>query len=159
MKFAWDANHLAAENTTGGNRSSSISNKGPYTNSDLCWGSFTLNFATQLLHFIRSQYLSLDPPLSSSIISMPSEKDLLCCGQDELARQVIKYGGYESVARRLGLAYFHRKSQQMENRRFRGAKMLWRDRHTIGVLGTSTSLNGRKRQGLAWDENLVIKEL
>lgn len=37
--------------------------------------------------------------------------------------------------------------------------MLWRDRHTIGVLGTSTSLNGRKRQGLAWDENLVIKEL
>ncbi|KAL7524115.1 hypothetical protein ACHAXR_001352, partial [Thalassiosira sp. AJA248-18] len=143
MKFQWDVN--------------------PNPNSHLSWGSFTLDFAIQLLYFIRSQYLSLSPPLSSSFISMPSEKDLLCCGHGDLARQVIRYGGYENVARRLG--YFDGKSQRMEEMRFRGAKLLWKKRHNIGVLsGASTRLkkennSGQKRKGLAWDLDLVVNEL
>mmetsp|Transcript_20102 Transcript_20102/g.36135 ORF Transcript_20102/g.36135 Transcript_20102/m.36135 type:complete len:214 (+) Transcript_20102:736-1377(+) len=149
MKFAWE---LPASE-------SNIDNP---PNSNLRWGSFNLNFTIQLLHFIRSQYLVLDPPLSPSIISMPSEKDLLRCGLDELALQVVRYGGYENVARRLGLAYFDGKSQEMEGRTYRGARLLWRERHEDGVLSSTSSkghASGRKRQGLAWDENLVIEEL
>jgi len=157
MKFAWDVNHLEAGNST---RTILSSNSKNY----LSWGPFALDFAVQLLHFIRSQYLSLNPPLSSSFISMPSEKDLLRYGHDDLARQVIRYGGYENVARRLGLAYFDGKSQWMEASRFKGAKLLWREKYSMKILpnpstSSTTNMDERKRQGLAWDEDLVIKEL
>ena len=128
------------------------------------WGTFSVDFAVQLLHFIRSQYISLSPPLSPAHISMPTEKDLRSCGQHTLADQVIKYGGEESVARRLGLAYFDGKSS-MDERKYRGAKLLWKERHSNGVLtGASARFRnenvvGRKAKGVPWDENLVINEL
>jgi len=153
MKFAWDINHLTTENATVFDRSL-ISTRSTY-NPNLSWGSFTLKFAIQLLHFIRSQYLSLNPPLSSSYISMPSEKDLICCGHEELATKVVLFGGYENVARRLGLEYFDGKSQQMEERRFRAAKLLWKDRNN----NSREDMSKRKRKGLAWNEDIVIREL
>ena len=107
MSFAWDINDLPTENTAYMNASSPIFSGRSYnTNTKLSWGAFNLGFAIQLLHLIRSQYLSLNPPLSSSHISMPSENNLLGCGHNELAEQVMLYGGYKNVARWLGLAYF-----------------------------------------------------
>ena len=112
----------------------------------------------------------MSPPLAYHSISMPSEKDLLRCKQDELARKVITFGGYESVARRLGLAYFDGTCRQMDERRFRGAKILFRERNKCKVLGRSLlnhtfqlrsdgGVSGRRRKGLAWSEELVVEEL
>jgi len=156
MNFAWDINDLPTENTASMNASSPIFSGRSYnTNTKLSWGAFNLGFAIQLLHLIRSQYLTLNPPLSSSHISMPSENDLLGCGHEELAEQVMLYGGYENVARRLGLAYFDCTSQQMEEMRFRRSKLLWKDRHNRLRKDTIK----RKRKGLPWNEDLVLKEL
>lgn len=142
MKFAWDP-------TYDGNQS---------------WGAFSLSFAIQLLQFIRSQYFILNPPLYSPAIAMPSERDLLSCGQDELASRVATYGGYENVARRLGLDYFDgtRHRRAMNERAFQEAQRLWKDRRDGGVIGASTGPKkvggGRKRRG-PWTEELVVKEL
>lgn len=125
----------------------------------LSWGSFKLKFAIELLHFIRSQYLLLNPPLSSALISMPSEKDLHRSGRMDLIQGVIDYGGFESVARRLGLAYFDAKSEQMCEERFRTLKQLWKDRQNFGVLTVMKKAGGRKIRGLAWSESIVVEEL
>lgn len=94
---------------------------------------------------------------------MPSEKDLLRCGRDELALQVVKFGGYENVARRLGLAFFDGKSRRMEEHIFRGAKRLWKERNVGRLLRTESyrtkGAETRKEQGLAWNQELVVEEL
>jgi hypothetical protein len=162
MKFAWNTCDAGVDNKSILNRTSQIphrdiSNPSRY----LSWGRFSVRFAIQLLQFIRSQYLLLNPPLSSAHISMPSESDLLRCGQDTLAAQVKRYGGYENVARKLGLQFFDEKSQQMEERSFKGAKLLWKNRHGSTLLSNSQDENTSrlKRKGLAWDEDLVVREL
>lgn len=159
MKFAWDQTFISDNDTAPADDWEDSLNPTSSPN----WGTFSLDFAIQLLHFIRSQYLSLNPPLSSPLINMPSAKDLLNCKRGDLANHVMRYGGYESVARRLGLAYFHGKREQMEGRRYRGAKLLWKDRRNYGVLSSSGSIKERvrqrKRKGLAWDEEIVVEEL
>ena len=135
MKFAWDAD---ASESWG-------------------WGKFSLTFAVELLQFIRSQYMQIDPPLSPPVISMLVEKDLN--GHGDLAAQVNQYGGYENVARRLGLAYFDfdGKKLQMDEVRYRRAKKLWRHRHTAAR--NTDIATERKRKGVPWDERLVVNEL
>ena len=59
--------------------------------SSLIWGSLLLEFATELLFFVRSQYASLNPPLASALAGMPSERDLLRQGQDDLASRVERF--------------------------------------------------------------------
>lgn len=126
-----------------------------------CWGPFSLRFAIELLHFIRSRYLLLNPPLSCSHISMPCESDLLRCGHENLAIQVAQFGGYENVARKLGLLFFYDKNIQMDERSYQSAKMLWKNRHESLFYGDGkdTNMSRMKRKGVAWDEDLVVSEL
>mmetsp|Transcript_18185 Transcript_18185/g.38280 ORF Transcript_18185/g.38280 Transcript_18185/m.38280 type:complete len:590 (-) Transcript_18185:533-2302(-) len=129
----------------------------------LVWGPMTLDFAIQLLHFIRSQFLQMTPPLLYPIICMPSEKDLIRCGREDLVCQVVEFGGYENVARRLGLAYFDGKSRKLDEAVFRGARSLWKGRKGIAPSGNNVqpigSTHARKRKGVAWTKKLVIEEL
>ena len=120
------------------------------------YGRFSVRFAVQLLVFIRNQYLLLDPPLQCTHISMPTENDLIRSGHKDLADQVLEYGGYESVARRLGLEFFDGLSDGMENERFEKAKLLSKERHNDEVV---SSVKKRKTDGVAWDEELVVTEL
>lgn len=129
----------------------------------LVWGPMTLDFAIQLLHFIRLQFLQMTPPLLYPIICMPSEKDLIRCGRKDLVCQVVEFGGYENVARRLGLAYFDGKSRKLDEAVFRGARSLWKGRKGIAPSENNIqpigSTHARKRKGVAWTKKLVIEEL
>ena len=120
------------------------------------YGRFSVRFAVQLLVFIRNQYMLLDPPLECTHISMPTENDLIRAGHKDLANQVIEYGGYESVARRLGLEFFDGVDDVMDKERFEKAKLLWMERHNDEL---STTVRRRKTDGVAWDEELVVAEL
>lgn len=71
----------------------------------LSLGKFSLSFAIRLMIFIRNDLLLKDPPLQTPKISMPTVKQLVKNGEIELAKDVIKYGGHESIARRLHLNY------------------------------------------------------
>jgi hypothetical protein len=156
MKFGWNA----SDDVGISNQTSLISNKKvSRPRGYLSWGPFSVRFAIELLQFIRSQYLLLNPPLSCAHISMPSESDLLRCGYVDLAAQVTRYGGYENVARKLGLLFFDIKSQQMEERLFRGTKTLWKSRHAEVLSSNRGGASHVRRNGLAWDEELVVEEL
>ena len=156
MKFGWNtSDDVAILNQTSTITNKKVSSPRGY----LRWGPFSVRFAIQLLQFIRSKYLLLNPPLSCAHISMPSESDLLRCGHVDLAAQVTRYGGYENVARRLGLLFFDVKSQQMEERLFRGMKTLWKSRHAEVLSSNRGGVSQVKRNGLAWDEDLVVEEL
>ncbi len=129
----------------------------------LVWGPLTLDFAIELLHFIRSQFLQMSPPLLYPIICMPSEKDLIRCGQEKLVRQVAEFGGYENVARRLGLAYFDGINHKLDEAIFRGARSLWKERKgsapSENSMQSNNSINARKRKGVAWTKKNVVEEL
>lgn len=75
---------------------------------DIAWGAFSVNFAVQLLQFIRAEQMKMKPPLKRPEIFIPSRSILLSSGDKgkELDREIEEFGGYENVARRLGLAYF-----------------------------------------------------
>lgn len=76
--------------------------------SDLNFGPFSLEFAVRLLSFIRQRELRKNPPLASPSITIPSPSQL-ASGEEEatyLHESIVQYGGYENVARRLGLAFF-----------------------------------------------------
>ena len=92
---------------------------------------------------------------------MPYESDLLRCGHEKLSIQVSKFGGYENVARKLGLLFFYDKNKQMDEQSYHSAKMLWKNRHesVFSHDGKDTNMNRIKRKGVAWDEDLVVSEL
>lgn len=74
---------------------------------DLEWGKFDLEFAIDLLDFVRKEEMKKKPPLKYDFIPMPSQQKLLLAGEKGrlLDEKIIDYGGYENVARRLGLGY------------------------------------------------------
>lgn len=76
-------------------------------NSALNYGSFDLEFGINLLEFIRNDYMRINPPTRHSVIAMPSQLKLLKSGEQgvRLDEKMSEYGGYENVARRLGLAF------------------------------------------------------
>jgi hypothetical protein len=78
---------------------------------DMNWGPFDLQFGIDLLEFVRNEQLKRRPPLRYPVIDMPSPTKLLASGEkgEDLDQKIQEYGGYENVARRLGLAYFLRK--------------------------------------------------
>lgn len=87
------------------------SGRGEYTGlavTDMYWGDFDLEFGIALLSFVRTRYLAMRPPLQNPVLEMPSRDILLTSSDDKtigayLDQQIHKFGGYENVARRLGL--------------------------------------------------------
>jgi hypothetical protein len=79
---------------------------------DMNWGPFDLEFGIELLEFVRNENLKRKPPLRNPVIEMPSQIKLLAAGDKgvRLDENIQKYGGYENVSRRLGLAYFIRRT-------------------------------------------------
>jgi len=73
---------------------------------DLNWGPFNLDTAVELLHFIRADQMKKKGPLKRPVIAIPSRRKLLTSGEERLHNRIMELGGYENVARRLGLAYF-----------------------------------------------------
>jgi len=75
---------------------------------ELQWGSFDLDFAVDLLEFVRDKHMRLQPPMEIPLIKIPDQNELMSEGKRgiRLALQIKEFGGYENVARRLGLAYF-----------------------------------------------------
>ena len=73
------------------------------------WRKFDLEFAIDLLEFVRKENMKMNPPLKYPVIAMPTFRDLLRCDDDEIATRIDskinEYGGYENVARRMGLVY------------------------------------------------------
>ena len=83
-------------------------NKKTTIQQDLQWGAFDLHFAVDLVGYMREKQMKLSPPLDFPLIYMPVREELLEEGEmgKNLDKQIMKFGGYENVARRLGLAYF-----------------------------------------------------
>jgi hypothetical protein len=83
---------------------------------ELNWGPFDLDFGIALLDFVRTQQMAKEPPLRYPMIAMPTRGELLAHQGAEdgdngrigvlLDQKIVEYGGYENVARRLGLEYF-----------------------------------------------------
>lgn len=69
----------------------------------ISFGKFNLDFAIRLLGFIRDDQMSKKPPLRPATIAMPKREYLIAMGKAQLADEIEVYGGYENVARRLGL--------------------------------------------------------
>jgi hypothetical protein len=75
---------------------------------DMCWGPFDLDFGIRLLEYIRNDHMHRSPPMKNPALSMPSNGKLLSSGAEGelLDKSIQEFGGYENVARRLGLAFF-----------------------------------------------------
>lgn len=70
------------------------------------FGNFSITFAIELLDFVRADLMKQKAPLKVTAIRMPSKYKLESAGREDLINQIEVFGGYENVARRLGLAYF-----------------------------------------------------
>lgn len=70
------------------------------------FGAFSVPFAIDLLEFIRAEQMKKKAPLKITLIRMPSKYNLDAAGRNDLHQQIEQFGGYENVARRLGLAFF-----------------------------------------------------
>lgn len=72
---------------------------------DMSFGPFSIDFAIDLLEYIRDDHLKRQPPLNVAVIRMPTEYELFSNGRNDLIDCIQQFGGYENVARRLGLDY------------------------------------------------------
>ena len=78
----------------------------------MSFGKFSLDFAIRLMHFIRKEMLKQEPPLENPTIRMPTIKELISKGETKLAKDVMKYGGHEGIARRLNLSFDHKEAKR-----------------------------------------------
>jgi hypothetical protein len=104
-----------SEEKYNGSRAKDSSNRGKHHRAigpgyDVClkFGLFELDFAIRLLNFVRNDQMKRSPPLQTPVLSMPSRSKLLASADDGawLDAKIDEFGGYENVARRLGLALF-----------------------------------------------------
>jgi len=75
-------------------------------NLEMNFGPFDLDFAAQLLTFVRNDQMRKNPPLKHAVIPMPSPSKLHAASSTNgiwLHEKICEFGGYENVARRLGL--------------------------------------------------------
>ena len=70
---------------------------------ELTFGPFRLQFAIDLLDFVRQQEMQRRAPLVRPRILMPSREQCQRAGRHDLIEGIEQFGGFESVARRLGL--------------------------------------------------------
>lgn len=87
---------------------------------DSSWGPFDLEFGIEIYSLIRFLELRKQPPLQRPELFIPSQHTLLVRLDEwkdpywtkekglSLDKKIHEYGGYENVARRLGLAYAYR---------------------------------------------------
>jgi hypothetical protein len=83
-------------------------NKSQLLSADMNWGPFDLEFAIELYSICREQQLQKKPPLVIPEIRIPTRRELLEYGGERgvvVAEKIQLYGGYENVARRLGLGF------------------------------------------------------
>jgi hypothetical protein len=66
---------------------------------------FSIDAAIELYRFVRADQMKQKGPLRSPVIAIPSQENLLANGQEQLHQSIMELGGYESVARRLGLDF------------------------------------------------------
>ena len=74
----------------------------------LSWGEFDIKFGIDLLEFVRAECMKKTPPLRYPVLAMPTFGDLLKSEDSDalkLEAKISEYGGYENVARRMGLDY------------------------------------------------------
>ena len=70
------------------------------------FGPFSLDFAIALLEFVRKDQMKHKAPLTKpACIRIPTEYQLFQSDRQDLINGIQLYGGYENVARRLGLEY------------------------------------------------------
>ena len=72
------------------------------------WGPFDLEYGIALMDFVRNDQMQKNPPISDPAIFMPTRKQFLDLGGSHgryLHEKTMEFGGYESVARRLGLEW------------------------------------------------------
>lgn len=81
------------------------SKQGDMDDLDMAWGPFDLEFGIELLEFVREDQCQRKPPLAQPVLSMPSQRQFLRADRLYLDSKVQEYGGYENVARRLGLEF------------------------------------------------------
>jgi len=105
-------NHPQRNSNTANHRHHRSSNDSGNT-TIMRFGDFDLVFAIRLLYFVRRDHLKRSPPLSNPVLAMPSRSKLLAAAAKEnddegvwLDQKIDQFGGYENVARRLGLALF-----------------------------------------------------
>jgi hypothetical protein len=72
---------------------------------DLNWGPFSIDTAIELYRFVRADQMKKKGPLRRPVVAIPSQRKLLANGQEQLHQNIMELGGYESVARRLGLDF------------------------------------------------------
>ncbi len=91
----------------GGKKRRNAMDKTQLLSADMNWGPFDLEFGIELYAFVRNQQLRKKPPLKNPEIRIPSQLILLEYGEQGLGldRKIQEYGGYENVARRLGLGF------------------------------------------------------
>lgn len=68
------------------------------------FGPFDMEVAISLLQFVRDQHATQRPPCRRPTLCMPSASQLRDAQRPDLHASIVRYGGYENVARRLGLA-------------------------------------------------------
>lgn len=98
---------LDMDNTWGGKKRRNVMDKNQLLSADMSWGPFDLVFGIELYAFVREQHLKKKPPLHHPEIQIPSQLTLLKYGEKGLwlDQKIQQYGGYENVARRLGLGF------------------------------------------------------
>ena len=71
------------------------------------WGPLDLDFAIELMNYIRDDHMKRDPPLPAgkAEMCMPTPEQLRNDSMSHLDSKICKYGGYENIARRLQLSY------------------------------------------------------
>lgn len=74
---------------------------------DMNWGPFGLEFGIELYSICREQQLRKKPPLLVPEIRIPTRRELSVYGErgERVTTKILEYGGYENVARRLGLGF------------------------------------------------------
>jgi len=92
--------------------SSSSSSSSSYSNlfQGMSYGNFNLDFAIDLLTFIRNSCMALScfdskQDGTSTSIVMPTTQELLRKGKYDLVDKIHRFGGHENVARRLNLSF------------------------------------------------------
>lgn len=96
-----------AEEESGRRRRRTTTKEVDLLSADMYWGPFDLEFGIDLFAFVREQELKKTPPLQRPEIRIPSQLTLLEHGERglRLDEKIQEYGGYENMARRLGLAF------------------------------------------------------